>query len=36
MGKAKRIDVHSHVLPQEMLDAIRLRPRLGERDELLQ
>jgi aminocarboxymuconate-semialdehyde decarboxylase len=27
MTKAKRIDVHSHVLPKEMLDAIRARPR---------
>src|SRR5262245_11279365 len=25
--KVKRVDVHSHVLPREMLDAIRQRPR---------
>jgi aminocarboxymuconate-semialdehyde decarboxylase len=26
-GRVKRVDVHSHVLPREMLDAIRQRPR---------
>ena len=27
MSKVKRVDVHSHVLPMEIMEAIRRRPR---------